>query len=470
MQTKIDQMANSWHSKEEILSYGKRLINGTLRTVRGINEPPTEELNKIIGGRSRGSFGSILEKYYYGITPGNDSRPDFLEAEVELKTTPIKKISKGRFSAKERLVLGMINYIDESNKNFETSSFLKKGKNIMLISYLYEQGLMLGDSPIKIAEMLSFNELPEGEKKIIREDWKIIHTKIVNNRAHELSEGDTFYLGACTKSANSTNLTKQSNGSGAKPRAYSFKSGYMTLLTRRYLGIQEEVESILKKDEVKSAKSFEEIVIERFNPYIGKSVEQIKNSVDQDLNTSAKNFLAILSTRIMGVKTKKIAEFENAEVQMKTIQLIMNGTPKESMSFPAFKFKKVINEVWESDYEEEESNLKKILQRKFFFVVFQCDKDCKSGDGKILKKVFFWTMPTVELDTIVKDEWHKNISAIRESDINSCTKIRDNKIIHVRPHGRKGVDVDELPNGSQKTKQSFWLNAGYLKNIIELSS
>ena len=79
-------------------------------------------------------------------------------------------------------------------------------------------------------------------------------------------------------------------------------------------------------------------------------------------------------------------------------------------------------------------------------------------------------MPTVELDTIIKDEWYKNIQAIKNSDIESCTKISDKNIIHVRPHGRRGIDVDELPNGTKETKQSFWLNAGYIKNIIELNS
>ena len=37
--------------------------------------------------------------------------------------------------------------------------------------------------------------------KIIKDDYEKIVRKIQNGRAHELSEGDTMYLGACTKGA-----------------------------------------------------------------------------------------------------------------------------------------------------------------------------------------------------------------------------------------------------------------------------
>lgn len=48
------------------------------------------------------------------------------EAGVELKATPFKKLKSGKYSAKERLVLNIINYEKVAEEQFEESSFLYK--------------------------------------------------------------------------------------------------------------------------------------------------------------------------------------------------------------------------------------------------------------------------------------------------------------------------------------------------------
>jgi DNA mismatch repair protein MutH len=57
-----------------------------------------------------------------------------------------------------------------------------------------------------------------------------INKKITSGKTHELSEGDTFYLGACTKGANALSVRKQPFSEiPAKQRAYSFKQGYVII-------------------------------------------------------------------------------------------------------------------------------------------------------------------------------------------------------------------------------------------------
>lgn len=51
--------------------------------------------------------------------------------------------------------------------------------------------------------MFSF---PEEDLAIIEHDWKTIMRKVRAGRAHELSEGDTLYLAACTKGANASSV------------------------------------------------------------------------------------------------------------------------------------------------------------------------------------------------------------------------------------------------------------------------
>lgn len=73
------------------------------------------------------------------IPPTTFLPPDFPEAEVELKVSPIdiKKSKDGPSCiAGERLVLNTINYAKESTADFKTSSFWKKNRFIELMQYL----------------------------------------------------------------------------------------------------------------------------------------------------------------------------------------------------------------------------------------------------------------------------------------------------------------------------------------------
>src|SRR3990167_3498222 len=473
---------------ESIEEYGKRLIGGTLATVPGVREVPLVETSKSVSGATRGSLGTIVEKYYYGIEPENDGTPDFPEAGVELKTTPIKKNKKGEFVAKERLVLGMINYIDEAEKDFANSTYFKKNQKLMLLSYLHEEHKTIGSVNFRLARLYEFDKLPMEDKKIIREDWKKINDKIRASLAHELSEGDTLYLAACTKSATSANRRPQVNGPTAKPRAFSYKPSYMTQLVKRELGILEDTEKILSEEEVTEDKTFEQQVLERFTPFIGKRVSEIAAELEFDLNPRQKDKFAKLARAMMGVKKSKIEEFEAAGVRMKTLQLKANGSPKEAMSFPTFKYKEVINEVWDGDEDDgvTRSVFQKQLESRFLFIVYRCEDNCGPEETRVLEKVFFWTMPHQDLEEAQR-VWEETVALIKEGKI--VKNIKQNKkgediretyfpassnseVAHVRPHGANSADVYSLPindlhtGWDTYTKHCFWLNTDYLKKVI----
>ena len=109
---------------------------------------------------------------------------------MELKTTPLKQISNGSYSSKERLVLNIINYFEVVNQKFESSSFYKKNSHLLLIFYLHQYEIDVLDLLIKIVGEWKF---PETDLEVIKSDWKLITDKIKHGKAHELSEGDTFY-------------------------------------------------------------------------------------------------------------------------------------------------------------------------------------------------------------------------------------------------------------------------------------
>lgn len=445
---------------ESIEAYGKRLVGGTLRSVQGVNPVPRATLDTTVGGRTRGSFGSALEAYYYGINPGNESEPDFKDAGVELKASPIKRLTRGGYSAKERLVFSLINYEKEAGKSFETSSFLHKSSKLMLVSYLHEKGEALGDHLVKIAKLIRFDDLPKKDKKIIQDDWNTIVTKIRAGKAHELSEGDTLYLGACTKGVNSKSMRPQHGTSlMAKPRAFSFKSGYMTSLVRRELAVApDNQESAIKDVGELDGKSFEEVILSRFGKYIGKSVDAIAEEIGFDLNPAAKGYYAAIARRMLGVRKASVEELEKAEVVLKTIRLSASGSLEESMSFPAFKARELVNQEWE------ESDLHELLSKRFLFVTYQYNKD-----GILhFKSAKFWTMPLSILDGIVHDTWLQTIEKLKLSSTDGFVKKSEGKVVHIRPHGRNKLDTDMLPNGATMPKKCFWLNKDYIKSILEI--
>src|SRR5699024_5686870 len=121
------------------------LKNKSLREVCG------KEIEKH-GYKGKGSFGQILEKFYFGYEPNSDAQPDFPEAGLELKSSPLKTLKNGDFRSKERLVLNIINYLEVHKEDFENSSFWKKNARLLLVFYLWDREIELLDYLIKLVD------------------------------------------------------------------------------------------------------------------------------------------------------------------------------------------------------------------------------------------------------------------------------------------------------------------------------
>lgn len=454
-------------SPDSILDYAKELKDKTLREICA----DEIENHKIKG---KGNFGQLLEKYYFGYDLNSNSEPDFPEAGIELKTSPLKVLKNKSIRSKERLVLNIINYLEVHKEEFESSSFWKKNAHLLLIFYLYDKDINLLDYVIKLVDEWKY---PESDLKVIKNDWETIKNKIKAGQAHQISEGDTFYLGACTKGATAEKSLRKQPFSKikAKQRAYSLKQGYVNHIIANIA--KEETAlygKIIKQPEILDTfESIEDIVVSKFKRFYGKSSEEIEMELGLDLNQSAKHYFSNLTNAILGIELgKKIEEFEKAEIQVKTIRLQENNLPKESISFPAFKYTEIINTEWE------DSDFKKILESKFFFVFYQFE-----GEKLILKKVKFWNMKQSDI-LEAKKVWDKTIKLILNGKIvknitdkgirkSFFPKQKDNRICHVRPHANNSADSFPLPfkdkvtGLSHYTKHGFWLNSSYIKSIYE---
>ena len=92
--------------------------------------------------------------------------PDFKRAGVELKTTALERRKKG-LTAKERLVLQMIDYSEIVNETYESSCFMKKSQLMLLISNEYQNDRPIVDSEILMARLINLAELPPADRHII---------------------------------------------------------------------------------------------------------------------------------------------------------------------------------------------------------------------------------------------------------------------------------------------------------------
>lgn len=440
--------------RESIYHYAVDLRGSTLR-----EKTDADEISDI--RKNKGSFGSAVETYYFMLDLNNESEADFKEAGLELKTTPLKRNKNGSLSAKERLVIGMIDYMKVVDETFETSHLMEKAEAILLISYLWTPDTDPLDYPVELVEIVSMPSLPEGDLAQIKADWETVVNKIRDGRAHELSGSDTLYLEACTKSSTSKTRRKQPYSSiPAKPRAWALKASFMTAMSNRLI---ENMQSIERGVDEKSL-TLVELVRKRFAPYFGLTEQELGERFgylepgQSDRRTWPKNLCACATRRILGVSDEaKIEEFEKAGIKPKTMRIKRNGTPKESISFPYFDY----FELAATPYEE--SDFSSYMEQRYLFVIYREDA---TDDGVYrLSDVVFWQMPDDDLDE-AKRCYEEMRSRVANGYAENSVKSSENRCCHVRPHDTKTSKPIPTPQGVPIKRKCFWLNAQYLKTEI----
>lgn len=455
--------ANRHLSEQEILDITKNAMHKTFGYF-GLDENYT--------GKNKGGLGGFVEENIFKYSTNSDDNPDFIDAGIELKVTPIKKNQDGSISSKERLVLNMINYKNEAEKSFKTSSFYHKNRRLLIWFYLYSLGMHPSNFEITDYYLLEFeNSL---QYKVIERDWNIIHDKIVKGKAHEISESDTEFLAACTKGANSKVLVEQYKSNiKAKPRAYSFKSFFMTYIYRYMIHNLSPYSPLVSIDEWMK-KPLEEIYKDKMVIYHNMTQSQLCRKLGIHSKSKQLNFM--IAQRMLGISGKKKAttEMEIAGIIFRTITVDKNGRPTEAMPFRSFEFEELINTPW-----EESSIREDFVDLKLMIFVFK-----EIDEVIIFDKIVFWNAPNKVVDGAIKKMHEECADLVRCGKafyFDKNGKLKDkfpkenrnsNHVCHVRPHARVGLDHYDLPvvdieTGIKSyTKQSFWFNKDFIEKIL----
>ena len=415
-----------------------------LLTGKTLNEAVTLP-HSVANSKNKGDLGAMVEAHFFELPPTNKGI-DFPEAGLELKTTGLTRRTDGSLRAKERLVLTMINYTSIADEEWEFSVFLKKCQLILILFYLYDKKVASYDQRF-ILDPILFN-LSEHDVATIKRDWEFIRNRVRAGKAHELSEGDTYYLGACRKGSGKVDeklLDQPFSDEKAKSRAFSFKPSYINLLIK---GRQES--NVLGLDE---NITFEDATAERFRAFVGMSLVEIANHFDYE-KKSPKSFTRQLAMRIISNGGESVPELEKAGIEMKTVRLTVKGRPREAMSFPGFKPLQIIEEDWEN------SSFYQRIENRFLFIVFR-----EGEDGiERLDRAVYWNMPYQDRQE-AKRVWEETKKRIHEN-VPNLPKSSESRVAHVRPKAKNALDTWPTPQGGTRVKQCFWLNKDYISDVL----
>ncbi len=467
----------------------------------------------------KGRIGFLVQEVYFDEPRDNEAEADLRKAGVELKVSPLIFRPRAGYSVKERLVLGMINRNEELPENFFDSHVYKKCKLVMLIYYVDET--TQGKTPFEFPFYKSaYVTIPEVDVAMIEQDYKYIRDCVNNGKYGDLHEGRAHYLSPCTK-----------NGG----RAFSFKVGYMNQLFREYINAdkilydpeadQESLDLIRQYDSIVSSPeelkehTFEEIVLKKFEPYVGMTVTEIRQALmDADdfeewatkTNVDKAEF-ARATFAMLGISGETAEEFVKSNTYVKTLRVNEDGTMNEDISFSAFEFSDLLEETW-----EESSVYDEMVERSFLWAIFKHD-----GNDFVFKGARFWSLPSEDVETIhqgwedirdivrngvtfaldkkadgtyVKTGRGKNRILNSFPDTRNTNPLRKeyklcpaakryNEIISIRPHASlvyydlhtiNYADTENprsngsmLPNGDIMTKQCFWFNNEYILKQIK---
>ncbi|MGJ0703421.1 MutH/Sau3AI family endonuclease, partial [Clostridium perfringens] len=306
-------------TEQELLDYTKNIIGKTFKEL--------DKLNLLQKGQAdKGILGKIVETGFYNYPLNSNPEADFSELGIELKVTGFIRNKNKTIRAKERISLSMIDYNNIIHEEYEFSKLISKNKKLLIIWYEYtkENQNNKGEFVIHYYQLydMSIDEL------VFKNDFNLIKSKVIAGLAHELSEGDTSYLGAATK-GNGQTKPQPNSDILAPTRAFSLKQSYITGILRNL-----NLNPLPLK-----AKTVEDFIYDKIKSYIGMTQIKIWDTLGEkkySLDNLPKQINKMISDRLIG-KDKELPKlddiFSKTSYIIKNISFEENGYPKERVSF-----------------------------------------------------------------------------------------------------------------------------------------
>lgn len=389
---------------------------------------------------TKGLVGRAVEEYF-GIPPNSRAEADFPEAGIELKTVPIL-LAAGEVRPKERISLGMINPAQLAGETWEQASIRHKLASMLLVFYRWSPADQIADFPVLVASLW---QPSDATMAALRVDWETIRDLAAAGRASEMSESLTQVLGAATKGP----------GGPRQTRAFALKQPFVGAIYREVVGVAPMATMPLSSRDV-----FENDMLALLARYVTWPVRRVA----EDLGLLPSGGKAAAAAAVRGILGQPVhgrdGDFETYGVEVKTVPITVAGNPVEAMSFPAFSHQELVFETWES------SDLLGRLNRLLIVPLLR-PRGISPLDATI-GRAFFWSPSEQELTEIGR-EWEMFRRLIEQGRADTLPKASETRYIHVRPKARVAADQDAAPGRIRVTKKSFWLNQGFVGQVVTRS-
>lgn len=456
---------NQYWSEEQIFT--------TARELEGQKLGDIDKSGWLDKGTNKGRIGNMIQEDFFGIKANSSRESDFVHHDIELKVTPVLKNNNG-YTSKERLVLGMINYLNDYRISFNESLPMKKTKRMLLIFYLHEENAQ--PENFSIVKVTDF-KIDEEDMLQIEVDYNSIIDKIIDGEAHEISERQQKILGACTKGQGKgkDEVEQPFSDQLAKSRAYSYKNGYMTTFFRKIASPKEIEHLVMSPD-----KSFLETVKSVLNTYVGKTEYEIRDITKNTKKSKAKSGYFNLITSMFEVEGQKISNINQTEEFLKegyAIKTIKNnnfGKKNQDMSFRNLDFTELSYDAF-----EDSTWYGYFAETKYILVLW----DEVEPDVYTFKDYLLW-VPSQEFIQKAENLYDHVQFLIQNSELEVTIKTyasgfvqwKDNlpgkgefEPFQIRPKAVKGSSITEIPfNNKEIKKKALYIDKQFIRKLFGL--
>ena len=407
---KYERVRSATASESAILTAAEWLVGKTLRE---IGHPSSATLESPASNRTKHIPGHIYERYF-NIPQNSDPRPDFVGANIELKSTGLIVRGDGSVGQKERISLRMMGAFNP-DEAWDASGLRTKLDRLLLVFYGYERGRALGD--FKTLRVVRWSPMVD-EIDLMHQDFELIRERQASGLP--LSESFTRVLGSATKGP---------GRSERRTRAYALKERFVHSIYLNSLGKLPDASMLAPFG---GAEVFESTVLHLLHQYVGRRIDVVGRELGVPQSQS-KNAEATVIRRLLGLPSRgRTREFEQFGLEVKTAPISPAGTPLEYMSFASFRPIDLAAESWAS------SELRTVLNRLLVVPLVRESRSHPRSEA-LIGRAFFWS-PSARLLALIGDAWESYRHNVELGRPDDYPRKRDGLPILVNSHGQTSAD------------------------------
>ncbi len=298
---------------------------------------------EVQGSLTRGRVGHLYE-HYLGIPPNSDAGPDIPECGIEVKSVPLKR-GKSAFQPKERTFITAIDYDRIVDEDFEGSPLDLKTRHTLYLFYEHQPEAAIADFRT-IGVLL--HERDDVDELMLREAHAHVRKMVREGRAHELSEGDTWGVGAATKDSSGRDIPQPFSPLPARRRAFAWKPQVTARLWQA--AKPRDAQGLLQLRVPDEMATLQERIRNRVRAAAGTPVEDLRRRFAPHLSDGYKALTSAVSRQLIdGPSQDGLETLDRLGVTVRTMRVDpATLRPREAVSFPAFDPVELTRETWET--------------------------------------------------------------------------------------------------------------------------